>query len=115
MVLCMAHLSARPACQGRALHLLEAFNASLPKLTPHRGCCPAGSSNPTEVLTKEMEKLMESLEPGTKKDLAAMKEKVFGPQVFWVTDTRPDLGRSPGAYLVSAAELRAAKPKPNGV
>ena len=43
---------------------------------------------------------MESLEPGTKKDIAKIKDKVFGPMVFWVTDTRPDIGRAPGSYLV---------------
>ena len=63
----------------------------------------AGSADPTEVLTKEMDKLMETLEPGTKKDVALIKDKVFGSQVFWVTEARPDLGRSPGTYLVRAS------------
>ena len=81
---------------------------------PEEGCSAdaaqacAGSSNPQEVLTKEMERLMESLEPGTKKDIAKIKDKVFGPMVFWVTDTRPDLGRAPGSYLVRLPYARAA-------
>ena len=60
----------------------------------------AGSQDPTETLRKEMEKMMDMLEPGTKGDIQAIKDKVFGPQLFWVTDAKPEIGKLPGAYLV---------------
>ena len=47
---------------------------------------------------------MDMLEPGTKGDITAIKEKVFGPQLFWVTEAKPEIGKLPGAYLVSPSE-----------
>ena len=63
----------------------------------------AGAKDPQEVLSREIEKLMEKLEPGTKADIAKIKDKVFGSQVFWVTEARPEVGRVVGSYLVRCA------------
>ena len=46
--------------------------------------------------------MVDLLEPGTKGDIQAIKDKVFGPQLFWVTEAKPEISsRLPGSYLVS--------------
>ena len=57
----------------------------------------------TEVLRGEFESLLTLLRPEggvDKGDLAKIKEQVFGPTVFWVTDTRLTDDLTEGGWLV---------------
>ena len=57
----------------------------------------------TEVLRGEFESLLTLLRPEggvDKGDLAKIKEQVFGPTVFWVTDTRLTDDVTEGGWLV---------------
>lgn len=57
------------------------------------------------VIKDEMEKLMDKLQPGLKQDMKKIKEEVFGPKVFWVTDMQSvsdkPLEIVPGSWMVS--------------
>jgi hypothetical protein len=58
------------------------------------------------MLRGEFEKLLTMLKPEggvDKGDLAKIKEQVFGPSVFWVTETRLTDDLIEGGWLVRAA------------
>ena len=58
------------------------------------------------VIKDELERLMDKLEPGVKQDMKKIREEVFGPNVFWVTEMQSIADRpvdiAPGAWLVRA-------------
>lgn len=57
------------------------------------------------MLRGEFEKLLTLLRPEggvDKGDLAKIKEQVFGPNVFWVTETRLTDDLTDGGWLVRA-------------
>lgn len=63
---------------------------------------PAGKTA-EQNLGKDFETLMGMLRPGesiNKEDIRVMKEQVFGPNVFWVTETRATDDILEGGILV---------------
>ena len=65
--------------------------------------CPAADVQ--AVIKDELEKLMDKLQPGLKQDVKKMREEVFGPNVFWVTDMQSVSDKPfeivPGSWMVS--------------
>lgn len=56
------------------------------------------------IIKDEMEKLMDRFQPGLKQDMKKIREEVFGPNIFWVTDMQSIADRPsefvPGSWLV---------------